>query len=133
LKSVRHPILQLHSFRANLYLGITIANSSTHINLTRNGEDIFDEPFEPAFTYPIFGEDEKIIGYREPQIDLRFRSHDLKPTLKITNKGKITPPTPEIAEQMDLEAQLKEFLPECAHSSVFMERSLKANWTNSYL
>ncbi|KAG6861646.1 hypothetical protein C0995_013648 [Termitomyces sp. Mi166 len=50
-------------------------------------EDEFYE-FHPTFTYPIFGEDEKLYGYQGLEIDLRFASGSLTQYLnvKYTNK-----------------------------------------------
>ena len=47
--------------------------------------------FHPNFTYSIFGEEEKIIGYKNPKIELRFRANDMRPNLKITHGGKLKP------------------------------------------
>lgn len=34
------------------------------------------EPFHPTFTYPIFGEREKIFGYKQIQIEVRTGTRD---------------------------------------------------------
>ena len=39
--------------------------------------------FYPQFTYPIFGEEERIFGYQELQIRLRFAAHDLRSNIQI--------------------------------------------------
>ncbi|KAF2715100.1 histone acetyltransferase type B [Pleomassaria siparia CBS 279.74] len=63
------------------------ANESIHINFTRptpgKPKPILDEPFNPTFTYPIFGDAETIVGYKKPRIDLNFRANDLQPALRI--------------------------------------------------
>lgn len=96
---------------------IVLANSNEafHINFTADGQDVFDEPFAPAFTYPIFGEDETIIGYSNPQIDLKFRSSDLRPsvTFRYDEKWKAIGET----QPMEVEKLLGEFLPEHAFGS----------------
>lgn len=38
-------------------------------------EVVCEEPFSPAFTYPIFGEQEKIFGYQGLNIQVSLRSH----------------------------------------------------------
>ena len=72
---------------------------------------VFPEPFHPAFTYTIFGEEEKIFGYQNLDIALRLRAHDLQLSLKITYDKKWDP-VGEIAAS-DIEGQLKEHLPDC--------------------
>lgn len=80
------------------------------MNLVRAGNDVFDEPFNPAFTYPIFGEAEKIFGYKDLQLNLRFRAHDAKPTLEIEH-GETFTPIGDI-KPIDLKEALKDFLPQ---------------------
>jgi len=100
--------------------GLASANESLYINLVRpsstpNGaECVLEEPFNPKFTYPIFGEEETIIGYKDPKIHLNFRANDLKPSLKIEQKDKL--PLDGIIpkdKQLDLETVFKDFLPAC--------------------
>lgn len=93
---------------------MTDTNDCTYIQFDRAGEDAFSEPFHPAFTYPIFGEDEKIVGYQGLRLDLRFRSHDLKPSLRIKHKRKIDPKTlpEEVREAMEIESKLTDYLPD---------------------
>ncbi|KAH8176233.1 histone acetyltransferase type B catalytic subunit [Sarocladium implicatum] len=45
--------------------------------------------FHPNFTYSIFGDEEKIIGYKNPKIELRYRANDMRPNLKITHGAKL--------------------------------------------
>ncbi len=40
--------------------------------------------FLPKFTYHIFGEEEKIFGYKGLKINLRYRANDMRPHVKIT-------------------------------------------------
>ncbi|KAK8173580.1 acyl-CoA N-acyltransferase [Phyllosticta citrichinensis] len=91
------------------------SNEALQINLVRrDGTPVFDEPFNPAFTYPIFGEDETIFGYSDLELNLNFTAHDLKPSLQIKYDKKWVP----IGETkaMDLEAILEEFLhPDALH------------------
>lgn len=99
--------------RASLLIvatGLVDSNEAFNLNLVRagSGQDIFEEPFNPAFTYPIFGEDEKIFGYKDVELNLRFRAHDLKPSFdiqygeKFKGIGKI--------QAMDLKDILKDFI-----------------------
>ncbi|KAK7519230.1 acyl-CoA N-acyltransferase [Phyllosticta citriasiana] len=84
------------------------SNEALQINLVRRGKPVFEEPFNPAFTYPIFGEDETIFGYSDLELNLNFAAHDLKPSLQIKYDKKWVPMGETKA--MDLEAILKEFL-----------------------
>ncbi len=87
-----------------------------NINLVRAGKEagtseaVFEEPFNPTFTYTVFGEEEVIFGYRSPQINLRFRAHDLQPSLEFKHDGVFE----AIGETkpVDILEILKEFLPE---------------------
>ncbi|EJD06193.1 histone acetyltransferase type B catalytic subunit [Fomitiporia mediterranea MF3/22] len=47
------------------------------------------EEFHPTFTYPIYGDDEKIYGYRDLVIDLRFASGSLVPYLNTNFSAKL--------------------------------------------
>lgn len=44
--------------------------------------------FFPKFTYPIFGDEEKIFGYKDLKISLRFRSNDMRPHVKVSSSKK---------------------------------------------
>ncbi|KAH8594859.1 acyl-CoA N-acyltransferase [Bisporella sp. PMI_857] len=75
--------------------------------------------FNPKWTYPIFGEEERIFGYNGLKINLKFNSSDMRPGLQITytKKFKAVGDT----EPTDLKAALEEFLPKAAFekTSVF--------------
>ncbi|KAK6435966.1 histone acetyltransferase 1, partial [Oleoguttula sp. CCFEE 5521] len=81
-----------------------------------------DETFKPAFTYPIFGEEESIFGYQGLAIDLRLRQFDLQPKLEITWDEKF--PSSAGVEPTDIKVALEDFLPECAFSGPVVERDL---------
>ena len=40
--------------------------------------------FHPQFTYPIFGEEERIFGYQGLKIHLRLAAHDAYPNIEIS-------------------------------------------------
>lgn len=65
--------------------------------------------FGPNFTYPIFGEQEQIFGYKGLKIDLRYHAHDMRPNCLITwdKKFKAVGDT----EPLDVKARLQEHLP----------------------
>ncbi|QIX00280.1 hypothetical protein AMS68_005797 [Peltaster fructicola] len=66
--------------------------------------------FQPEFTYPIFGEQEAIFGYKGLLIELNFAAHSLEPRLHISYdaiyraQGDIKP--------TDIKAAITDFLPE---------------------
>ncbi|KAL5528913.1 hypothetical protein ACEPAG_4887 [Sanghuangporus baumii] len=70
-------------------------------------EDESYEDFHPTFTYPIYGEEEKIYGYRDLVIDLRFASGSLVQYLKIEYSEKL----PSSSTVDDVEGTLKKFIP----------------------
>lgn len=47
--------------------------------------------FHPKFTYSIFGEEERIFGYKDLKITLRYRANDMRPHLKIGYSKKFKP------------------------------------------
>ncbi|KAJ9134478.1 Histone acetyltransferase type B catalytic subunit [Pleurostoma richardsiae] len=66
--------------------------------------------FNPQFTYSIFGEDERIFGYKNLKISLRYHAADMRPNLKITY-GKIFKATGDV-EPTDIKEALSGLLPE---------------------
>ncbi|KAL6852063.1 putative histone acetyltransferase type b catalytic subunit [Trichoderma novae-zelandiae] len=47
--------------------------------------------FHPKFTYSIFGDDEKIFGYKDLKINLRYRANDMRPHLRVAYSKKMKP------------------------------------------
>ncbi|KKK22046.1 hypothetical protein P175DRAFT_0302403 [Aspergillus ochraceoroseus IBT 24754] len=72
--------------------------------------------FHPQFTYPIFGDEERIFGYKGLIIRLRFAAHDLRPQIHISYDEKFQ--AVDDAEPVDLLKALKQFLPEEAFSTL---------------
>jgi len=66
--------------------------------------------FNPAFTYPIFGEEETIYGYKDLKVVLRYNASDMRPNLQVTYKKKLKPVGPEV-ETTDIVARMEEVLP----------------------
>jgi histone acetyltransferase 1 len=100
--------------------GVHDASECIHINLTRpssepdKAERIFDEPFNPTFTHAIFEEEEKIVGYKEPRIELDFRANDLRPTIDIQFEKKIDLSSIiKDAKSTDIETIFQQYLPTC--------------------
>ncbi|KAJ3478279.1 hypothetical protein NLG97_g8622 [Lecanicillium saksenae] len=89
--------------------------------------------FNPSFTYPIFGEDEKIFGYKDLKINLRYRANDMRPHVQTSHSSKFTPIGE--TEPMDVLGMLKEDaqLPDIAFGKAadFESNSQKLgdNWT----
>ncbi|KAJ7184360.1 acyl-CoA N-acyltransferase [Mycena filopes] len=72
------------------------ANEALTLSLVRAQEDelVLGEEesysdFHPGFTYPIFGEEEKIYGYSDLVIDLRFASGSLVQFLEVKHSKKL--------------------------------------------
>ncbi|KAL4075387.1 acyl-CoA N-acyltransferase [Scleroderma yunnanense] len=92
----------------------TNSNEALTLSLVRAQEDksvLQDdesyEEFHPAFTYPIYGEDEKIYGYQDLVIDLRFTSGSLAYFLSVHYAKKLD----ASSTVDDVESILKEFIP----------------------
>jgi histone acetyltransferase 1 len=90
------------------------------VNLYRPSSDpepprVFDDSFNPSFTYTVIDEQESITGYKNPQIELDFRANDLKPKLKIQFDERLElKDIPDIT-QVDLSPELfRKHLPEPA-------------------
>jgi len=65
------------------------------------------DTFHPKFTYSIFGDDEKIFGYKGLKISLRYRANDMRPHLDVTYSNKLTPPA-GVDEPTDVKAVLQQ-------------------------
>ncbi|KAF8626361.1 hypothetical protein AX15_005012 [Amanita polypyramis BW_CC] len=83
------------------------ANDALHLSLVSAplGDDI-TTIFHPNFTYPIYGEDEKIYGYQDLTIDLRFASGSLVQYLNLSYSKKLASSTID-----DVEGTLARFIP----------------------
>ncbi|KAF2751348.1 acyl-CoA N-acyltransferase [Sporormia fimetaria CBS 119925] len=76
-------------------------------------------PLQPEFTYQLFGENETILGYRDPNIRLDFIGGDMRPRVQIQYEEKVDLSTiPKFSEQqVDLDEAFREHLPEAAFST----------------
>ncbi|KIK54554.1 hypothetical protein GYMLUDRAFT_48688 [Collybiopsis luxurians FD-317 M1] len=91
------------------------SNECLSISMVRSAEDtkaLGEEEsyleFNPAFTYPIFGEEEKIYGYKDLNIDLKFTSGSLKQFLYVQWSDKL-----KSADTVDnVDGIIRQFLPE---------------------
>ncbi|KAF5386609.1 hypothetical protein D9615_001931 [Tricholomella constricta] len=72
---------------ANEALRLSLVRSTADKKSLAEGESY--ESFHPSFTYPIFGEDEKLYGYNDLDIDLRFASGSLVQYLNVKYSEKL--------------------------------------------
>jgi histone acetyltransferase 1 len=72
--------------------------------------------FHPKFTYPIFGEEERIFGYKGLDITLRFAAHDLRPNVLISYDRKFAAIGDTTA--LDIRDALKDFIPSSKSAGV---------------
>ncbi|TQV99463.1 hypothetical protein V2A60_004937 [Cordyceps javanica] len=92
----------------NLEEWLVDSNAAFNISLvspTPSGLQLIST-FNPSFTYPIFGEDEKIFGYKDLKINLRYRANDMRPHVQTSYSNKFTPIGE--TEPMDVTRMLKE-------------------------
>ncbi|PVF97834.1 acyl-CoA N-acyltransferase [Serendipita vermifera] len=77
----------------------TDSNEALHLNLVRAEDDqsvllenekILTQTFYPRFTYPIFGEEEKIYGYEGLVINLSLASGSLRQFVSVHAKARLT-------------------------------------------
>ena len=63
----------------DLLLGSSNANDAVRISLVQPAPSGLKtlSTFNPKFTYPIFGEEERIFGYQNLDLHFRFDAHDL--------------------------------------------------------
>lgn len=92
----------------------TDANEALRVSLHLRGETGSPsqeiKSFHPKFTYPIFGENETIYGYKGLKVNLRFAANDLTPELDIAWDKRV--PAVGDVEADDVDALMKEVLPE---------------------
>ncbi|OTA85090.1 hypothetical protein M434DRAFT_24456 [Hypoxylon sp. CO27-5] len=90
------------------------ANESVSLSLVRNAPSTSGAvtTFGPKFTYPIFGQDEQIFGYKDLTIALRFDARDLRPNLDV-RFSKMFRKVGDV-EATPIESTFKEFLPAVA-------------------
>ncbi|KAF8870694.1 histone acetyltransferase type B catalytic subunit [Gymnopilus junonius] len=90
---------------ANEALTLSLVRSSKDKEMLADDETY--EEFHPSFTYPIYGEDEKIYGYRDLLIDLRLASGSLTQYLSVSYEEKL----PSTSTVDDVEGTLAKFIP----------------------
>lgn len=90
---------------SNEALTLSLVRSKADQNPLGEGESY--EDFHPTFTYPIYGDDEKIYGYKDLLIDLRFTSGSLVSYLGVQYSKKL----PSSSTVDDVEGTLAKFIP----------------------
>ncbi|KAI1129614.1 histone acetyltransferase type B catalytic subunit [Nemania abortiva] len=87
------------------------ANEALTISLVRPSAQSIEKvvSFNPKFTYPIFGEDERIFGYKGLKINLQFDARNLRPHLSVSSAKKFNA-VGEV-EAVNVKEIMKEFLP----------------------
>ncbi|BEI83453.1 hypothetical protein CcaverHIS002_0400570 [Cutaneotrichosporon cavernicola] len=113
---------------------VTDSNEALELQLVRTEADdallvgadrVAVEPFHPTFTYPIFGDQEKIFGYRDLSIKLHFASGSLKQFLEISYDEKIES---EDTPADNIESELFKFIPpDYTKSSTAFEATVEAD------
>lgn len=97
------------------YIGSSNSNDAVHISLVAPAEGGTKaiHTFNPKFTYPIFGDEERIFGYQGLKINLRYNACDMRPGLQISYTKKFK--TVGETSPTDLKAVLEPFLPKSTH------------------
>ncbi|MCJ1473179.1 histone acetyltransferase 1 [Lambiella insularis] len=93
------------------------ANEAVQIFIIQPGSEFPTtvSTFHPQFTYPVFGDEERIFGYRGLKITLQFAAHDLYPNVAISYDSRFKPVGETKAT--DIHAILKEYFPTYAFES----------------
>lgn len=65
--------------------------------------------FNPKMTYSIFGDDERIFGYKGLKVDLRYNASDMRPNLQVSYDKKFK--TVGETEATDVKELLEPYLP----------------------
>ncbi|KAI1144335.1 putative histone acetyltransferase type b catalytic subunit [Hypoxylon sp. FL0543] len=109
------------------------ANEAITIHLVRPGNDGISRiaSFHPKFTYPIFGEDETIFGYKNLSIILQFDARDLRPNLSVKFSKKFK--KVDDIEAIPIQDTMSKFLPDVAFQNLDNYsnalESLPSTWT----
>ena len=79
-----------HSENILTLSGSTDANEAVEISIVQaaDGSPKTLSTFHPRFTYPIFGDEERIFGFQGLCINIRFSAHLLRPNIEISYEKK---------------------------------------------
>lgn len=101
------------SWTNTILIGTCDANDAVQLTLIKPGDQkpTTAEIFHPQFTYPIFGDEEQIFGYKGLIIRLRFATHDLRTHVHISYDEKFK--AVGDAAAVDLNKTFREWVSEC--------------------
>jgi histone acetyltransferase 1 len=113
VEECKHPHIYTPQDQANQSSGSTSSNDALRISLYR-GDKVVSE-FTPAWTYPIFGEEEVVFGYRGLDMSLSLAAHNLRPHMQIS----WTEQFPQLGDikASDIRGALQDFVPESAFAT----------------
>lgn len=92
-------------------VGTCDANDAITISLVTPTESGLKtlESFHPNFTYPIFGEEEQIFGYKNLKVNLYYNATDMRPHLAVSSAKKFA--SIGEVEPFNVVEEMKEYLP----------------------
>ncbi|WVQ94717.1 hypothetical protein IAU59_001797 [Kwoniella sp. CBS 9459] len=93
---------------SNEVLNLQLVRDPEDEDALQNEDKRAVEPFNPSFTYPIFGEHEKIFGYKGLDIQLQSSSGSLKQYLSVTYDDKLSS---QATPADEIEGTLYKFIP----------------------
>lgn len=99
--------------------GTVKANDVFTISLVTKSEDGSPETiasFQPTWTYPIFGDEETIYGYKGLKISLRFNASDMRPHFSHTKSKSVPVDVAAEKDVTDIKEDLAPFLPQGTHT-----------------
>lgn len=104
LQDCRFPQPTASPAHADRPADITDGAECFEINLTRPSKDgapepVFSESFNPTFTHQLFGEEQQILGYKDPTIQLNFRANDMRPSLQAGYEAMVELPEGTYSDQ----------------------------------
>ncbi|KAI9671056.1 MAG: histone acetyltransferase 1 [Alyxoria varia] len=93
--------------------GSSNSNLSVQVRLKHPSDAAKSVSFHPKFTYPIFGDEETIFGYKDLKIDIQFKADTLKPNLDVSWGAQFEPVGDTKADAV--KEKLEPFLPTFFH------------------
>lgn len=104
-------LVSLFDVADNIRSGLVNANEAFSISLVEHDADGLKTvgTFGPRFTYPIFGDEEHIFGYKDLKINLRYHASDMRPHVQISSSKKFK--AVGDIEPVDVKGILQEHLP----------------------
>ncbi|KAG8853503.1 histone acetyltransferase 1 [Tulasnella sp. 330] len=94
---------------SNEALCLSLVRAKEDADILSGSEKNLIAEFNPKFTYPIFGEEEKIYGYEDLEVQVKFTSGSLQQLLSINYSSKLSGAGSKVAD--DVEQTLFKFIP----------------------